>query len=176
MTKPRNKMLEPPKNLLRPVVSDIHRRSFVFVDIYRSKSECIIKLINVRSFTKAFGICRHSPANVDIHYFRTLTVTYTWPFQFQNKSVPRKQTMHYRKVATSAGPFHNFFFHCHCQIVKLNVRIVRFWKYFLTLLCSVFNYNIYCSVFGCRVWFRCVHFNLLISSDKQINRQTTYDN
>jgi hypothetical protein len=75
MTKPRNKMLEPPKNLLRPVVSDIHRRSFVFVDIYRSKSECIIKLINVRSFTKAFGICRHSPANVDIHYFRTLTVT-----------------------------------------------------------------------------------------------------
>jgi hypothetical protein len=70
-------MLEPPKNLLRPVVSDIHRRSFVFVDIYRSKSECIIKLINVRSFTKAFGICRHSPANVDIHYFRTLTVTYT---------------------------------------------------------------------------------------------------
>jgi hypothetical protein len=69
-------MLEPPKNLLRPVVSDIHRRSFVFVDIYRSKSECIIKLINVRSFTKAFGICRHSPANVDIHYFRTLTVTY----------------------------------------------------------------------------------------------------
>jgi hypothetical protein len=78
MTKPRNKMLEPPKNLLRPVVSDIHRRSFVFVDIYRSKSECIIKLINVRSFTKAFGICRHSPANVDIHYFRTLTVTYVY--------------------------------------------------------------------------------------------------
>jgi hypothetical protein len=79
MTKPRNKMLEPPKNLLRPVVSDIHRRLFVFVDIYRSKSECIIKLINVRSFTKAFGICRHSPANVDIHYFWTLTVTYTFP-------------------------------------------------------------------------------------------------
>jgi hypothetical protein len=43
-----------------------------------------------------------------------------------------------RKVAT-------FFFSF--EIVKLNVRIVRFWKYFLTLLCSIIIYNIYCSVF-----------------------------
>jgi hypothetical protein len=42
-------------------------------------------------------------------YRYTLDV-YTWPFQFQNKSVPRKQTMNYRKVATSVGSFHNNFF------------------------------------------------------------------
>jgi hypothetical protein len=34
---------------------------------------------------------------------------YIWPFQFQNKSVPRKQTMNYRKVAKSVGRFHNIF-------------------------------------------------------------------
>jgi hypothetical protein len=42
-------------------------------------------------------------------YRYTLDV-YTWPFQFQNKSVPRKQTMNYRKVTTSVGSFHNIFF------------------------------------------------------------------
>jgi hypothetical protein len=67
-------------------------------------------------------------------YRYTLDV-YTWPFQFQNKSVPRKQTMNYRKVATSVGSFHNNFFNF--EIVKLNVTNVRFWKYFLTFLCSL---------------------------------------
>jgi hypothetical protein len=73
---------------------------------------------------------------------------YTWPFHFENKSVPRKQTMNDRKVATSVGPLHNNFLNLKYIIVKLSVR---FWKYFLTILCSVFNYNIYCSVFDCRV-------------------------